>query len=360
MASLSTLANFKPTEEVAETVTETPIVNEVVENTTTETPVTETVTETQETPIEQQTNESTFTLDFEQPEIKETDAQQATTQTEAKSWKDLIKEVDPKEILKELGVQDFALELNEYIKNGGDATDYISAKGVDWNKVSDVDLVFNDLKKEFPDATQAQLQSLFNKRYNQHELADDEDKELGVLTLQRDARKLRNAEIERQSKFKIPEKIQVQQGETQEQIFAKIQSENEKVQKEIIQFYENNEATKSLLTSKRVAVDLGEAGMFNYNIDKPELITKMLVDADTWRKVTSTPQGEPDVQKLQLLAMIASNPKKALTDIFNYGKSLGKQSVYEEGQNAKRPTGTMPSNGTDEKPTYSLGKGGIR
>lgn len=362
MATLSTLDKFVATEPmVTEPIVETaPIVeNNVIEPTVIQ-PDTPIVPE-----LPKESNESDFELSFDAPPIT-TPSEPIVPVTEPKptvpisqNWKDLIKGVNKNEIAKEAGISDFALELDEHIARGGKPFDYLSAKGIDWNKVSDTDLAYNQLKEEYPDATATQLQRLFNKKYSQGELVDDEDREDGELQLKADSRKIRNANIEKQSQFKIPDAIVPQSVKTQQELELQQQQADQQIQQQreqIVQFYENNEATKNLMTSKRVAIDLGDMGSFNFKMDKPEYLTKAMTDSDVWGKLTSTPQGEPDVLKQQQIALFAYNPKKFAMELVNYGKSLGEQKFVEEGQNAKKPAGVLASM-VEEKPTYKLGKG---
>lgn len=361
MATLSTMANFQPTEtevvETVETVVTEPIVVEP-EVVVTE-PVIEPVVE-----VAKEANESSFDLTLDIPiveaKVEPVVAVETKVTPQVTSWKDAIKGIDKKEIAKALGFNDFSIEMDEHLSRGGAAEDYINAKGFDWNKVADADLVISEMKKEFPNATQAQLERLFNKKYNQTELAEEEDKEDGLLIMSADARKLREKRIEEQSKFKLPEQVITEAAKTQEEFQIQQQKSIEQAQRhhqEVIQFYENNEATKNLMSSKRVAIDLGDNGSFNFKIDKPELITQALTNAETWGKLTSTPQGEPDVLKQQLIGLFAFNPQKFAMELVNYGKSLGEEKLVSEGQNAKKPVGVLTSM-VDVKPTYSIGKGG--
>ena len=360
MATFSTSPNFQPSDPEVIDPIETVIIDPVIADPEVVIPasVIDPIVETKEA------NESSFDLTLDAPEvITKVDTiipPVETKQPQVTSWKDAIKGIDKKEIAKALGFNDFAIEMDEHISRGGAASDYINAKGFDWNKVSDADLVISEMKKEFPNATQTQLERLFNKKYNQTELSEEEDKEDGLLIMSSDARRVREKRIEEQGKFKMPEQIIPEGVKTQQEFELQQQKSIEQAQKqhqEVIQFYENNEATKNLMSSKRVAIDLGGNGSFNFKIDKPELITQALTNAETWGKLTSTPQGEPDVLKQQLIGLFAFNPQKFAMELVNYGKSLGEEKLVSEGQNAKKPVGVLTSM-VDAKATYTLGKGG--
>jgi len=330
--------------EAAPIVEEAPIVNApVIAPEKTDTVVTnEGVLETKvEAPV---INEESNSYDFKVPsfddEKVEANTADATKQQQpVTSWKDAIKSVDRKELLKELGFDDFAIELNDHISKGGKPIDYLAARAIDWNTVSDADVVLDEMKKDFPDATPTQLQRLFNKKYNQLELADDEDKEDGMLLMKADARKYKAARIANQQSFKIPEgnqQLQSQQPQqpTPEQLQAEAQARTQKLLE--------NEAIKNLTQSKRVAIKLGEKDSFNFNIDKPESIVRAISEPQYWAKILANKQGEPDMDKLIRLTKYAHDMDGHDLALFNYGQSKGHRKEIEEGQNIKLPNGRTP------------------
>lgn len=258
------------------------------------------------------------------------------------SWKEILKSVDKKEILKELGVNDFAIEVDEHISRGGQPIDYFNAKAVDWNKISDADVILGEMKKEFPDATPAQLQRLFNKKYNQTDLNDEEEKEDGELLMKSDARRIKQAKIAEQQSFKIPEMATQKQDVVSEE--QKQQQELfDKKQQELQQLFNNHEATKSLLQSKRVAVNVGVDGArpINYNID-PKQVMDVLFNPEVNNKFGRTKTGEPDVQLAYEMALFKMNPTQFKKDLYNAGVAAGHRKELETGQNAQKPTGTVP------------------
>jgi hypothetical protein len=358
MAKLGKLGNFQEAE-----VVETPAIEKTVE-----TPIVETVEVpptvevnsdgalkevVQETPATEVIDDhsSTFTIDFEeeksieQPKVE----QQASPITD---WKEALKKIDLKEIAKELGISEFALEINEHIKNGGNAADYLGAKAIDWGKVSHQDLIISDLKSQYPHLSDDKIHKLFEKRYSQSEFLDEDEKEVGLIQLEADAENIRNKRIVEQGKFKLPEAVPHQIDEQVNQRIAQLQQENLKQIQQNIDYLSNHESTKNLLTSKRVVSKYGENGAFNFNIDKPELILKVLTDDSVWGKITSTKEGTPNVELLQEMALFALNPIKFKTDLVNHGKSLGAKGFIDEGKNATRNIATTPSSAHQEKPTY--------
>lgn len=302
-------------------------------------------------------NISTFKLpSFDDSEEVPEPAQAQQANPPVQSWKDAIKSVDKKEIFQELGLNDFVLELNDHIKNGGDAADYLHAKSVDYNKISDESLIKDGMKSQYPTFTPQEIERLFNKKYGISDTASEDEKLDAELQLKADGHILRQQKIQEQQKFKIAAPVQVnneQERQTQEAAVAR-QIEAAR------QWYSEHDATKTLFQSKRVVLELGENGKFNFSVEQPELIMKAVTDGSFWQKITSTKQGEPDVAKMQKIALYALNPEQYENDLVNYGKSMKLRELTREGQNAQQPGRVLPIQPDNEKPTYKSGTVGGR
>ena len=339
-----------------------------VEQTPTETPSTVVPdTPAPETPTEQQAvetpaaedNVSDFSLSFE--------GDQPATPVEEKvaptvyNWKEEIKKVDKKELLKEAGIHDFALELNEYLLKGGKAQDYLNAKAIDYTQVSDAELMKDNLKKQFPNLTSQQVDIFFNKKYGVSEDALEDEKEFAEIQLKADAHLVRQQKIQEQQKFVIPETPILQKDEAYEQ-WKQMQESQPVMMERLKEYYQTHEATKTLNESKRVAISLGEGVRpFNFNVNQPEFLTRMWTDGgETLQKLMVNKSGEPDVAKQHLVGLFVANPQQFVTDIFNYGKQTGIKNKVEEGQNAQRPQQKVLPQELNSTPTYSTGKLGDR
>jgi hypothetical protein len=292
-------------------------------------------------------NETTFSM----PVFDEYDEQEDGTE-EAKTsldWKAELKKANPKDILKELGYDDFVAEFAEYRKNGGDAYRYLEARAFDWNDVSHQDLVKDDLKLQYPHLTEDKIEKLYQAKYKQSDMSSDEDREIGLIQLEADAELVRQKRISEQNAFQIPEVATAQEAVELQNRIAEQQKLQAEHSQRIIEFFREHEATKSLYESKRVAIDLGDNGKFNFNIDKPENLMAIALDSEKWQRAISINPQEadvnklvPDVAKLQKIALVALNPNYE-KDLVNYGKSLGLKAIVEEGQNARRPIGSTPA-----------------
>jgi len=263
-------------------------------------------------------------------------------------WKEELRKANPKDILKELGYDDFLAEFAEYRKNGGDAYKYLEARAFDWDTVSHQDLILDELKSQYPHLTEDKVERLYQAKYKQSDMASDDDREVGLIQLEADAELVRQKRVTEQKQFQIPEPARMQEANTQAMYEEQRKLEIDQSQK-IIQFFQEHEATKNLYQSKRVAIDLGDNGKFNFNIDKPENLMSVALDSEKWQRAISVNPQEadvskliPDVAKLQKIALVAMNPNYE-RDLVNYGKSLGLKAIVEEGQNARRPIGNTPA-----------------
>jgi hypothetical protein len=281
---------------------------------------------------------------------------QSSATVQVTDWKEQLKKSDPKEILKELGYDEFVADFAEFRKNGGDAYKFLEAKAFDWNNVSHTDLVFDELKLQYPNLSDDKIEKLYQSRYKQTDFASDEDREVGLIQLEADAELVRQKRIQEQQQFRIPEVSKPQEVDNQLQ-YAEQERLLAEQQQQVLQFFREHDATKSLLESKRVAIDLGDNGKFNFNIDKPENLMAVALDGEKWQRAISVNPQEadpakliPDVAKLQKIALVALNPNYE-KDLVNYGKSLGLKAIIEEGQNARRPVGSAPA-----QPNESLGE----
>lgn len=272
-----------------------------------------------------------------------------------------IKKLDRKELLKKAGVSEFAIEIDEHISKGGSAEDYISAKSIDYNKVSDEDLVKSDLRKEYPGFSAEDIDELFLAKYKDIDSTDatDPDRKRAELQLRADAFKARQSKIQEQQKFKIPETPILQKDEAYEQ--WKQEQESQSKLKELgNNWFLQHEATKALNESKRVTIDLGEGvEPFNFDVDRPDLLTKAMIDdGETYHKLTTTKTGEPDVKKQQLVNLFTYNPQQFIKDIFRYGVQMGERKPVVEGQNASKPQAKVASIDPNATPTYKVSKYG--
>jgi len=268
------------------------------------------------------------------------DGQQAPA---AMDWREALKAVPKEELLKELGFDPFAVQLNEHIKKGGSAEDYLKAKAVDYTKVPDTILAKEALKAEYPTLSEDDIEEMYNDKYKQDDFATDDEKRRGAVYMKADAAKQRQRLIDEQQNFKLPEAPAAAQtsisAEEQAKQAAKLISDT------ITYLNTSDNNIKSLNESKSLAVSVGEnVEPFKFEIDDPSVITRAIADVSFLSQILSDDKGVLDTRKAQEMVMFALNPENFKKSIVNYGKQLALREMVASGQNAglpKTPTGDV-------------------
>lgn len=270
-----------------------------------------------------------------------------------------IKKADRTELLKKLGVSEFAIEMDTHIARGGQPVDYLNAKAINYDNISDEELVKQDLKKSYPNFTPQEIDRMYNRKYGVNDTSmSEEEIQDATLELKAKGYEIRQHLKTEQQKFKIAEVANSSQNNEAYTQWKQTQEENTRLVNQLNEFYNGHTATKALNESKRVTINFGEGVKpLNFNIDKPDLITTAMLDGGlTIAQRSLNEKGEPDVARQQLGAFLALDPYKAVQTIFNYGKSVGERGKVAEGQNATRTTTSAGGTPTaDEKPKYSTG-----
>jgi hypothetical protein len=297
-------------------------------------------------------NESSFSFDGGQPSTPSTTPTEPTPTVY--NWKDEISKVDKSELYQHLGLNDFALKLNDHLLKGGNAADFIAINGIDYETVSDEDLVRQDIKQKFPNLTQAEVNRMYTRKYGIDESLTDDEIGDRNLDLKSAAYQVRVQKKSEQANYKMPEPIAVK--DEKYEAWQNEVRQQETLQSQITNYYNEHPTTKHLNETKRVAISLGDGvEPFNIVLDKPEVLTKMMADSALYKTPMLTKTGEPDVARHQLVTLFEANPQKFITDIFNYGKSVAGRSKVAEGQNAQRPAQTV-STTISQSPVYGTGK----
>lgn len=268
-----------------------------------------------------------------------------------------IKKVNRVELLKKLGVNEFAIEIDTHIANGGQPIDYLNAKAVNYDSISDEDLVKQDLKRAYPNFSAEEISRMYSRKYGINSDMSDEEIQDVNLELKAKGYEIRQNLKAEQQKFKIADIAHTPQNNEAYEQWKQTQDENTRLITQLQEFYNGHPATKSLNESKRVTINFGEGVKpLNFNIDNPELITTAMLDGGmTFAQRSLNDKGEPDVARQQLGAFLALDPQKAVQMIFNYGKSVGERNKVAEGQNAQRPITPAGGGNPDSKPVYKTG-----
>lgn len=243
---------------------------------------------------------------------------------------------------------EFLTGLIDYYKETGDVTPYLEAKSVDFDSMSDLDVVRHSLKKQYPDMSEQNFERLFNRdvinKYNLNEDLHSQDEiELGKELLKLEASKQRKSLIDEQQKFSVPTGTQ-QQGPSAEEQEAAVQQWRQSV--------EGNDFTKSVLNDRRVVVEF-DGEPFAYEIDDPQSVVDMTIDNNKFFQLFQNEGGEIDYGKWYKVLNYATDPDTFERSLISHGKNLGGKEVVSEIKNPSRPTkSTSPSGGGDTKEDF--------
>ena len=341
------------TTSVAEIMRQSDIQEPIIETpSVVETPVTEAVV-AEPTPVVE-TPTSTETVDNNTsnvviPDRFKTVAEMPTTEGASAAetdWKKVLAAISKDDVLKELGIDPFALQLDAHIKKGGSAEDYIRIKGTDYNKVPDNFLAKEALKADNPTLSEEDIDILYDDKYKQDVFATDDEKKRGAVYIKADAAKQRQRLIAEQQNFKIPEQpVVASQSQPTAEEWAK--GEAKRVSDNITYLNTNDANIKSLNESKSLAVSLGEGiEPFKFSIDDPNVITRAIADVSFLSQLLSDDKGVLDTRAAQEMVMFAVNPENFKKSIFNYGKAAALKELVASGQNAGLPKTPSGGEGT--------------
>jgi hypothetical protein len=284
-------------------------------------PTPEAAPETGATPgVETQAESTPPPTEFEFPKIEKTETPEAPSY----SFKD-----------------DFIKGAVEYYEKTGDLTPYLQAKTVDFNAMADEDIMRRELREQYPDVSDKAFDKLFKQQVvDKYKLDpeqwEEDDVDLGKQLLKSEAAKLRAKYQDWQNGFKAPEPT--------------VDNSIEDAQRALQEFAEKtkaNEATRSLLESKRIAIKDGD-NVFNYELTDPNELLDMTVDNSKFFTQFVNGEGSLDYAKWYKTAAYAKNPEQFEKSLINYGKTLGREEIAKE---IKNPS----TNVVGDVPTESSG-----
>jgi len=319
--------------------TQTTKVEAPVEPTTAETKVEETKVETP-SPVEK-------------VEAKQEPQKEAVNAKSEVNWQDALKGQQPEAVLKQLGFNERQAEfiaglkdvdekvlnlLDSYKK--GEYMDYLKLSSIDFEKMPAEELMRHHLRKEYPKASEEQLDALYEKEVIEKYNLDSEDettRNKGLLLIEAIADKYRDGFVEEKNKFLLPpyqEKAAENVQETPEQLEAKRQVE------QLVSSFKDDNYTKQVLKSGMISIGEGEEA-FNFSVNGEELVD-LVLNGDitgelTYEKVPGESGAESYRAKAKHALLVASINKygdKILTELAKHYKSLGAKATLDPIDNA--------------------------
>lgn len=226
---------------------------------------------------------------------------------------------------------DFIKEVVEFYEKTGDLTPYLQAKLVDFNAMTDEEIMRRELREQYPDVSD----KAFDKLYRQQvvdkfkldaESFEEDDVELGKELLKTEAAKLRAKYLDWQKGFKAPEPKSNDEEESRKAQEAQAQLEA------FVGKIKEDAITKSILDSKRIAIKAGDSE-FNYELADPNELLDMTIDNTKFFGQFTKPDGQIDLEKWYLTSAFAKDPAEFIKNLGNHFKGLGREEITKELKN---------------------------
>lgn len=304
-------------------------------------------------PIQEPKQEEIVAFEMEEPKAASEIETKQTLQGEkqepiGKDFFSKLTDEQKDEILKDIGVNQFAIDLNRHIRKGGSSEDYITAKAMNWDKVPNEKLVKDEMRKQYPASfSDEKIDKLFNAEYKQSEMYDEDEKELGDIRLEAAGEILRQKRIAESAALKIPENVQQAQGQ---------QQPDNSAFEALVSTIKDSEITKSVLSRKVVAINTGD-GVYNVRVSNPEQFLDSIINPEASARLIMNDKGEPNVQLITELGLYKSNPEGFKKFLISIGETRKEKEMVTKNQNLSKPTSALPLNhATDEKSAWRNAK----
>lgn len=273
-----------------------------------EAPIDENITEGS---VESETEETESIPDVETPE--ESFPEQSTEPSEYKFKDDFIK------------------KAVEYYETYGTLQPYLEAATIDYDSVSDLDLVKAEFDKQNSDLSERAKNKLFEKELEKYNLDayDEDDAEVGKALLMRDANKLRKSYKEEQQKF-----IQSIQPTAQEQVQQVSPEEIEAQQAQARAAVQSG--VSGVINNNLIKLEANGEGI-NYQVADTSKIVDYAIDSSKFLS-TFAKDGNVDWDKWTKVVAFAENPTQFISELIKHGKSLGRKAMESELKNVTPPT----------------------
>ena len=339
------------TEATEATEGETP---EVVEEEKEESPVEETpdVPENNEKPEEEEPlNTSDFEESSPQPLIKELD--EISKELSGGDFDNLESLFEDYKRMRDSSGQvfkdDFIKNAVEYYNANGTLTPYLEATSIDFDNMSDEQIMRYDLEKSNPTLSKRALDKLYqnsvvNKFSLDEDKFDEDDVELGKELLKAEATKLKSKYVDEQKSFTAPPKT----DKTQEE-----QLEQEQIAKQWTEQVSTSPSTKSVLENKRILIEYGD-DKFSYEVENPEELQAMTIDNNKFFDLFRDEAGTIDFDKWYRVLAYAVDPDVYDSSLISHGQELGQEKVVSDLKNPTRPTKSSQEYKTPKNPLEGL------
>jgi hypothetical protein len=236
---------------------------------------------------------------------------------------------------------DFIKGVVEFYEKTGDLTAYLQAKTVDFNKMSDEEVLRRELREQYSELSDGAFERLYKQQVvDKYKLDPDEwseeDAQLERELMKVEASKLRSKYVEWQNGFKAPEPEPTDADKQMAEQMARFEQE-----------VKMNPLTKGLVENKKISLKTQD-GEFNYEVE-PNALLDMTLDNDRFFAQFANDKGELDYDRWYKVAAYSNNPEQFERSLINFGKTLGRQEIAKEIKNPTVNTaGDVPTEGASD------------
>lgn len=258
---------------------------------------------------------------------------------------EVLKGKEITDVLKAAGVDQLFIDMIQYHQATGEINGFIDQRTKSWDKVSDLDIMRHELKKEYGDLPEDKFEKVFKAevldRFKVEGDFYDDEKELGQIRLAKEAKKIREQLKKEQGEWKVPEvkpSAELQQ----------YQADREKIKKDYEDYSRtiNEDATtKKLITDKRLVLGEGKSA-YNYEVEPQQLVDAIL---DTNKLFASCikEDGSFDLTRAYKIANYAINLEAVEKSMISRGSDVNDEEFVEEFVNPSKKD--SPASGKEEE-----------
>ena len=217
----------------------------------------------------------------------------------------------------------------QYYETYGTLQPFLRATEVDYNEMTDVEVLKVKFDTENTDLSPKAKQKLFDKELEKYGLDayDEEDQEVGQALLKRDAQRLRKTFVEEQLQFlNSVQSSEAQTGPSQEE-FAAQQEQSRKI---------ISEGVSGVVKDNIIKIGANGEGI-NYQIQDTNAVVDYAMDSNKFLSIFAK-DGSVDWDKWTKTVAFAQNPTQFISELIKHGKSLGRKAMESELKNVVPPT----------------------
>ncbi len=223
---------------------------------------------------------------------------------------------------------DFIKKAVEYYETYGTLQPFLEATSVDYDSMSDVELLKLKFDRENSDLSDKARARLFERELEQYNLDayDEDEAEVGNALLQRDANKLRKSFKEEQRQFVQsiqPAPREEQAPQMSEAEYAAQQEASRKIVESGI---------SGVVKNNLIRIEAGGDNL-NYQIADTSKVVDYALDSTKFLS-SFAKDGAIDWDKWTKVVAFAENPTLFVSELIKHGKSLGRKAMETELKNA--------------------------